>query len=54
MNFRITETRRIKRKKKFSDDSLTDNIITDFKVNTYLVTFVDQLKSELLKKKKKK
>jgi len=39
-----------KKIKKFSDDSSTENIVTNFKVNTYFV-ILDQLKSELLKRK---
>jgi len=39
-----------KKIKKFSDDSSTENIVTDFKINTYFV-ILDQLKSELLKRK---
>jgi len=48
-NFKNTEKRQ-KKIKKFSDDSSTENIVTDFKVNTYFV-ILDQLKSELLKRK---
>jgi len=49
MNFRNTEKRQ-KKIKKFSDDSLMESIVTNFKVNTYFV-ILDQLKSELLRRK---
>jgi len=48
MNFR-TEKRQ-KKIKIFSDNSSTENNVTDFKINTYFV-ILDQLKSELLRKK---
>jgi len=40
----------LKKNKKFCDDSSTENIVTDFRVNTYFV-ILDQLKSEFLKRK---
>jgi len=49
MNFRTTEKRQ-KKIKIFSDDSSTENNVTDFKINAYFV-ILDQLKSELLKRK---
>lgn len=50
----ITEFKNVqqrqRKRKQFSDDSSTMNIITEFKINTYFV-ILDQLKSELQKRK---